>query len=232
MIRRPPRSTLFPYTTLFRSVFARFRVPRAQNLLQILLDRIARLRDARSDSPQRSGRIVADFAVCQHAPPDRCVHIPKITKRSGPRRQQRKLHRFFAKLLPQPSRRFQQRSRIQEFAELERRAHPLDPFTPAFRIVHCQKSPSTANGFAVITDLFSISHTTASSTSVPVPPLHATKPSARRISSKSRSSQVFIRTSSSTQALSFAFLKKSAVTPVVFPPASFAPRDAASITPP
>src|SRR3712207_7380615 len=27
MIRRPPRSTLFPYTTLFRSVFDRQRVP-------------------------------------------------------------------------------------------------------------------------------------------------------------------------------------------------------------
>src|SRR2546430_7144715 len=25
MIRRPPRSTLFPYTTLFRSIFCRFR---------------------------------------------------------------------------------------------------------------------------------------------------------------------------------------------------------------
>src|SRR2546427_3602301 len=28
MIRRPPRSTLFPYTTLFRSRFARFRLGR------------------------------------------------------------------------------------------------------------------------------------------------------------------------------------------------------------
>src|SRR5437879_12039856 len=27
MIRRPPRSTLFPYTTLFRSVFATLRIP-------------------------------------------------------------------------------------------------------------------------------------------------------------------------------------------------------------
>src|SRR2546425_3476317 len=27
MIRRPPRSTLFPYTTLFRSVLKAFRVP-------------------------------------------------------------------------------------------------------------------------------------------------------------------------------------------------------------
>src|SRR5258708_15617931 len=33
MIRRPPRSTLFPYTTLFRSFFARSHLfPRLQNL--------------------------------------------------------------------------------------------------------------------------------------------------------------------------------------------------------
>src|SRR5256885_6716886 len=33
MIRRPPRSTLFPYTTLFRSVEARLRVLRLQDAL-------------------------------------------------------------------------------------------------------------------------------------------------------------------------------------------------------
>src|SRR5258708_13727490 len=38
MIRRPPRSTLFPYTTLFRSVIAVSRVARAQSLaLHVLL---------------------------------------------------------------------------------------------------------------------------------------------------------------------------------------------------
>src|SRR2546430_13341857 len=31
MIRRPPRSTLFPYTTLFRSVGLEARSPRARN---------------------------------------------------------------------------------------------------------------------------------------------------------------------------------------------------------
>src|SRR5439155_20083882 len=40
MIRRPPRSTLFPYTTLFRSVeaVARLCYPRAQLEIQILDD--------------------------------------------------------------------------------------------------------------------------------------------------------------------------------------------------
>src|SRR2546426_3055878 len=32
MIRRPPRSTLFPYTTLFRSVHAKEEVERAERL--------------------------------------------------------------------------------------------------------------------------------------------------------------------------------------------------------
>src|SRR3712207_8591294 len=34
MIRRPPRSTLFPYTTLFRSLVAREPVPGAQPQLE------------------------------------------------------------------------------------------------------------------------------------------------------------------------------------------------------
>src|SRR2546425_6873247 len=38
MIRRPPRSTLFPYTTLFRSVRARRRRIRFLCLRRILLD--------------------------------------------------------------------------------------------------------------------------------------------------------------------------------------------------
>src|SRR5256886_12712375 len=32
MIRRPPRSTLFPYTTLFRSTVARRQAPLSQNM--------------------------------------------------------------------------------------------------------------------------------------------------------------------------------------------------------
>src|SRR5258707_7110070 len=33
MIRRPPRSTLFPYTTLFRSIFPRARIGEVQLVL-------------------------------------------------------------------------------------------------------------------------------------------------------------------------------------------------------
>src|SRR3712207_1376473 len=47
MIRRPPRSTLFPYTTLFRSTFARW-VPAAQEWLRICRQRYRRrVEDAR-----------------------------------------------------------------------------------------------------------------------------------------------------------------------------------------
>ena len=98
-------------------------------------------------------------------------------------------------------------------------------------MIGVQKSPSTTNGLPCITPLFSISQTTASSTSVPVPPLHATNPSPTRISSNSRSCQVATVETSSTQPFA-SRLKNSAVTASVRPPDSFAPREAASITPP
>src|SRR2546429_2800594 len=40
MIRRPPRSTLFPYTTLFRSVL--ISKPPAAAVAKLVLDRVAR----------------------------------------------------------------------------------------------------------------------------------------------------------------------------------------------
>src|SRR3712207_8407235 len=52
MIRRPPRSTLFPYTTLFRSrpqLDRRSRCPRDRDLLAV--------RRAASDLPCRPGRL-------------------------------------------------------------------------------------------------------------------------------------------------------------------------------
>src|SRR5256885_14604813 len=44
MIRRPPRSTLFPYTTLFRSVqIERFNEPKLQRQRLLLIGRLQRL---------------------------------------------------------------------------------------------------------------------------------------------------------------------------------------------
>src|SRR5256885_5201335 len=37
MIRRPPRSTLFPYTTLFRSAISPARAPASIDMLQIVI---------------------------------------------------------------------------------------------------------------------------------------------------------------------------------------------------
>ncbi len=121
-------------------VFSRFGIPRSQNLLQALLDRIACLGDACPNAPQRRRRIVADFSVRQHASPDCRVHVSKIAKRRGPCRQQRKLDGVFAKLLSQPSRCFQQRRRVQELARLQRHALTFDAFEPALRISERAKS--------------------------------------------------------------------------------------------
>src|SRR5947208_4626477 len=51
MIRQPPRSTLFPYTTLFRSALARTRVTAARR--RIMLNGIRGI--GRGDLPPRSG---------------------------------------------------------------------------------------------------------------------------------------------------------------------------------
>src|SRR2546430_5528024 len=56
MIRRPPRSTLFPYTTLFRSLHAqRYRADRAQDV-----------RDVLADAPVAPGRAALEHPVAVH----------------------------------------------------------------------------------------------------------------------------------------------------------------------
>src|SRR3712207_7214115 len=55
MIRRPPRSTLFPYTTLFRSFVEERRVVQLE-----LLERVAKLRvivGVRREEPREHGRL-------------------------------------------------------------------------------------------------------------------------------------------------------------------------------
>src|SRR2546430_4033066 len=69
MIRRPPRSTLFPYTTLFRS---RGRAPRILRDVQDVAVRRVGLRDAiegrePDDAPFRRGQRTLVFDL--HAPP-------------------------------------------------------------------------------------------------------------------------------------------------------------------
>src|SRR3989449_10215242 len=60
MIRRPPRSTLFPYTTLFRSIqrtaFLEFRITDMKNLFRDALPEIDKtLRRAGGKTPGQAG---------------------------------------------------------------------------------------------------------------------------------------------------------------------------------
>src|SRR5258708_10608854 len=68
MIRRPPRSTLFPYTTLFRSCFAYFVVPFASLLLPPGGDDRGKTAaglppgdDGQAARPERGAEVVADL---------------------------------------------------------------------------------------------------------------------------------------------------------------------------
>src|SRR5690625_5804986 len=62
MIRRPPRSTLFPYTTLFRSC----RVPRA--LLGVVLARVTRqARLCRQETDRKSTRLNSSHVAISYA---------------------------------------------------------------------------------------------------------------------------------------------------------------------
>src|SRR5688572_32153455 len=62
MLRRPPRSTLFPYTTLFRSVVERVEVRRDLGPLGQVVDREVRAGDEeqRRDDDARDVREVVD----------------------------------------------------------------------------------------------------------------------------------------------------------------------------
>src|SRR3712207_8031788 len=73
MIRRPPRSTLFPYTTLFRSL-----VPRVREVLPDVGGDARgtehRSRDAELEAPVRGERSDADVALT----PDRVVAQERV----------------------------------------------------------------------------------------------------------------------------------------------------------
>src|SRR3712207_8877633 len=60
MIRRPPRSTLFPYTTLFRSRFGSFRRPAA---LHSLLPRYGQYQSRRGGWQVPPGRVLTGLAA-------------------------------------------------------------------------------------------------------------------------------------------------------------------------
>src|SRR5256885_12687519 len=70
MIRRPPRSTLFPYTTLFRSLHPRYRI--GSDLPQRVAARVAadpvlRAEDARRAEDRKSTRLNSSHLVMSYA---------------------------------------------------------------------------------------------------------------------------------------------------------------------
>src|SRR2546430_11191829 len=72
MIRRPPRSTLFPSTTLFRSRAERDRIPRRQGLEVlrhglVLVDDRASLEDDVADEDRKSTRLNSSHSQISYA---------------------------------------------------------------------------------------------------------------------------------------------------------------------
>src|SRR2546427_909223 len=63
MIRRPPRSTLFPYTTLFRSVFERDPCEHRRNRVRSLANRPARA----SPTDRKSTRLNSSHSQISYA---------------------------------------------------------------------------------------------------------------------------------------------------------------------
>ena len=87
-------------------VFSRFGAACAENLLERFLDGFAGARDARADAAQSGGGLIADFTVRQDRAANRRKRLAEIHKRHGAGGKQRKLGRFFAKLLFEPARYF------------------------------------------------------------------------------------------------------------------------------
>src|SRR6266498_5952668 len=91
MIRRPPRSTLFPYTTLFRPRWWPVRVPpRRQEVLRIPLPPAKPYRDPRAQQPgvvvdqhEESGALGAGHARVWHEAADGHVADPALAWPAG-----------------------------------------------------------------------------------------------------------------------------------------------------
>src|SRR5256885_3895728 len=78
MIRRPPRSTLFPYTTLFRSLAARDRVDAILGKLDpdaAVADEAARFVDRKSTRLNSSHLVISYAVFCLKKKKEQNVHI-------------------------------------------------------------------------------------------------------------------------------------------------------------
>src|SRR5258708_29259187 len=64
MIRRPPRSTLFPYTTLFRSVVAALMIKLCEEIAHHVIERFGVARDRKSTRLNSSHQIISYAVFC------------------------------------------------------------------------------------------------------------------------------------------------------------------------
>src|SRR2546430_7703219 len=86
MIRRPPRSTLFPYTTLFRSLYVAHREIAYRNVFeQSAVDSFQRSEEHTSELQSQSNLVcrlllekktkIHHIAVCNSKSSHSCIHI-------------------------------------------------------------------------------------------------------------------------------------------------------------
>src|SRR5437667_9120659 len=78
MIRRPPRSTLFPYTTLFRSCFATARLVANERLKRNVRFQVAAAEQDRKSTRLNSSHITISYAVF-------CLKKKNAARGTGPR---------------------------------------------------------------------------------------------------------------------------------------------------
>src|SRR5256885_12038026 len=87
MIRRPPRSTLFPYTTLFRSLVGVAGRPRAEQILPLRHPHrtgcdVRRQRDRKSTRLNSSHLVISYAVFCLKKKKNQLVHTLQRTSRS------------------------------------------------------------------------------------------------------------------------------------------------------
>src|SRR5437588_7487119 len=91
MIRRPPRSTLFPYTTLFRSLYAHVRLDFGGNfsLLVLLGEHVTLLElHMRTRQDRKSTRLNSSHTVISYA--------VFCLKKKKTQHQKRQIHKYHA----------------------------------------------------------------------------------------------------------------------------------------
>src|SRR2546430_17542768 len=99
MIRRPPRSTLFPYTTLFRSVVSRFVL----GACDLAMTRSRFIGRSAATAPCADGRLFMDLKVVAGKRAQKMGQFPKTGEENSPKPGE-KLNEFGSFLAGAPGR--------------------------------------------------------------------------------------------------------------------------------